>query len=238
VKIVTIHFEEDYNDFSNLLKVWEYSARLHHPDAEVVVLTVPRPEEVSRKCDPFLTFSSSYAFLEMARWALTQNDEIIMTDADLMFTGDCSPAFKEDFTLGVTVRKARGWLNAGVLFYRPAGRGILKSIIRMTETIVSNPELFVEHVSECLGGDQTAITLHALNDNSIKRFSCSEYNLEQNSWEWFSENTKIVHMKSNLWDMVQGLEPRRPVPEDHVTHRIFEIWKGYLREAGCDEGSE
>lgn len=229
--ICTVHFQNDKEDFSNLLKVWEYSARLHNPDADVRVLTVPEPEDIPRECDKYLTYSSAYAFLQMAKWAMKKNDKIIMTDADVMFTGNCGSIFKEDFDVAVTVRPARSWVNAGVLFMKAEGKAILQEIIDLTEKIIADPISYVDVLPQYLGADQTAITLLSLS-HGLKRIPCHIWNLEQRTWNWFSEDTKIVHMKSNLWDLVQQVPPRIPVPEDHVTYRIFELWKSYLLRAG------
>jgi len=237
VKICTIHFDEDRPYFEKLLKVWEHSARLHNPKADIHILKVPKPKTVKRKSDEFLLYSSSYAAIRMAEWALKQNEPVIMTDADVMFLGDCSSAFGSPFDLGVTIRFARAWVNAGVVFYQPtqSGKEKLKEFISLTNEILAFPELYVEEIHKYLGGDQTAFTLLAKKYSSIKRFLCSEWNLEQNTWQYFSDKTKIVHVKCDLLDLINGAPPRSGVGEDSPVYALYEIWKSYYKEAYPDD---
>lgn len=230
--ICTVIFDKnkDEDAFSRLIKVWEYTARLYNPNATIKIVRVPAPEPKQRKCDQFLTYTSSYAVIKMAEWVIEQDDNIIMTDADVMFTGNCESVFNEKYDIGVTVRFARGWINAGVMFYQPSGKERLQEMIDLTKNIVDNPELYIEHINKYLGGDQTALTLLTMKYN-FKRFLCSEWNLEQNSWDYFSRNTKIVHIKSNLFDLVNGVKPRINVPSWHNSYYIYERWLNYYFEA-------
>jgi len=230
--IVAITFTKNISDFDNLLKVWEYTAKKYMPDAKVKLLKIPPPEKKKRPCDPYMAYTSSYAFMEMVKWVLKQNENCIITDADIMFTGNCEEVFNKEFDIAVTVRDAPCWINAGVVFYKPTqeGKRLLQEVFTLTLEMARRPYRHLEALKRFLGADQAALALLTEKYNLLK-LPCEIWNNEQHSIDRFSEETKIVHMKSSLWDLVHNEPLRIEYPEDHVIFKVFDLWKENLKEA-------
>ena len=228
--VVTVNFDKNISDFDNMIKVWKRTARKYMPDANIKVLEIPAPEKIKRQCDKYMAYSSTYAFVEMAKWVLDQNDDAIITDADTMFLGDCSSVFENEFDIACTIREGRCFVNAGVLFYRNTekGRLLLNKIISMSESIYKNPDMFKNILKRYLGADQAAVSIMA-KQNKILKLPCEIWNSEQHSWDKFSRETKIVHMKSSLWDLAHKEKTRSEYEKDHNVYKIFEIWKSFLK---------
>jgi hypothetical protein len=234
MKLCTVVFDSNKADFSKLVKVWKHTASKYIPNADAVVLTVPAPENIERPCDRYMSYASSYAFLKKAEYAIAQNDNVIFTDADIMFTGDCKNVFKLPFDIAITTRPARTWINGGVVLYKPTGKDKLQEVIVLMNQIINNVALYREGLIKYLGADQLALAMLSRKRNFL-RLPCAEYNLEQHTWDQYSERTKIVHMKSNLWDLVQGDTPRIEVDKNHITYTIYKRWLEELKEATVDE---
>jgi lipopolysaccharide biosynthesis glycosyltransferase len=229
--LATITFTENERDFDDMIKVWEKSAAYYMSDAKRVVLKVAPPKDKKRSCDKYMRYSSTYAYIQMASWALKQDDDLILTDCDIMFTGDCKEVFDQKFNFACTVRDASCWVNAGVIFIKNnrKGKKLLRDSIQLSKEIYRRPGKFSEELIQFLGADQAAIALLAKEDK-IKKLPCAEWNCEQHSWDKFSRKTKIVHMKSSLWDLAHGELMRSSYDEDHNIYQIFKIWKGFLED--------
>ena len=229
MKLVTITFTENERNFDSLIEVWKKSAAYYMPDVEAVVLKIGPPENKKRACDKYMRYSSTYAFLKMALWALKQKDDLILMDCDTFFTGPCQSAFQEGFDLAGTVRDAPCWLNGGVVFVRNSfqGKALLNEVIQLIYMICRRPERFEKELKHFLGADQAALAM-LVEEGSIAKLPCEVWNCEQHSWDKFSEDTRIVHMKSSLWDLVQGDEMRSKYEEGHNIFKIFDLWKIFL----------
>ncbi len=229
--LATIIFTENERNFDDMVKVWERSAEYYMPSARRVVLKVSPPLYKKRACDKYMRFSSTYAYMLLASWGRKQNDDLILTDCDIMFTGDCSKVFEEKFNFACTVRDASCWVNAGVVFVKnnAKGRELLRESIQRAKDLYRRPERFKESLVKFLGADQAAIALMA-EEGKVVKLPCEVWNCEQHSWDKFSDKTKIVHMKSSLWDLAQGDEMRSSYEEDHNIFKIFKIWKNFLED--------
>lgn len=231
--IATVCFQQDNAfDFVNMLKVWEYTARKHNKGAKIKILRITPPEKKERESDALMPYNPTYAFLELAKWVLQQDEECILTDADIMFTGDCKEVFYLDFDIAGTVRPADCWLNAGVLFYKPTERGkkLLREIITLTEIIADAPLTYSDYLKKYLGADQAAIAV-IVEKEGLLQLPCEIWNSEQHSWSKFSEATKIVHLKSSLGQLVRGEPMGSEYEKGHKIYDLYNLFQYYLKRA-------
>lgn len=225
MKLVTLVYNKPDNIFDDLLKVWHASAEKHMPGLERIVLRPPAPNTPNRIVD------CAWAFLRVAEWVLElePQEEIIVTDADIMFTGDCRDVFEQDFDLACTVREHRCYVNTGVWFYKPSGAFPLWAWKETCEVMLMHPKPYQKELDRYLTADQAALveTLDDFRDR-ILQLPCAQYNCEQTTWDQFGPDTRIVHVKSSLRDLCEDKPMRKKYPKGHPIFKLHKIWRKYF----------
>jgi len=213
--IVTSHF--DRGDYGDLLTVMRRSAAATMGIIPVVLPVVaPKKKDINADCIA--------AFLPVAQYVIDAGVPAICSDADMMFTGNMTEVFDMDFDFAYTVRDTRDYVNAGMWFYRPTDAG--RRFVKLWRQCVMNPSK--EHRKKYGPAEQGAL-VQAIEMNTeakLLALPCRVWNSTQYEWESFGPDTKAVHIKSELRDLVRGKEVRKPIYEHH--HKLAEMWRAYL----------
>jgi hypothetical protein len=213
--LITSHF--DRGDYGDLLTVMKRSAVMEMGiDPIVIPVVAPDVKEINADC--------SASFLALAQYVIDAGVPAICSDADMMFTGDMSDVWQYDFDVAYTVRDTKDYVNSGMWFYRPTDAG--RRFVKLWMECVRKPSK--SHRRTYGPGDQGAL-VHAIEMNTeakLLALPCRVWNSTQYEWESFGPDTKAVHIKSELRDLVRGKDVRKPIYEHH--HKLAEMWRAYL----------
>ena len=228
MKLVTFIFNRPTRNYSYLLTVWRASAAKHMPHIPQEVVWLDEPKASKRDDESQRHYDMCYAFLKAAEWVLAQKGDVIVTDVDLMFTGDMSEAFKMSFDVAVTKRGYRHPFNSGVWFFRDnkKARAFVQSWIEFTHDILKSKRL-VRWARKKHGGiDQGSLAL-AVDScrDTVAILPCRKWNAEQSSWKDIDDGVRCIHIKSAMRKYCLG--QRDDEPPEHIA-RWVDMWKGYL----------
>lgn len=229
MKLLTTVFPADHGaeDLERLVAVLEHSVRRNSP---ATPLTVHR-EQANTGGDSRGRWLANVA--ECSRrtriWreavdALPDGEVLGLIDADTCVLGDLSEIELRAFDLAYTVRPnwARYPLNGGVVFVR--GGELARRFFR--DWVEMDAELQKGNVHELLDAygsiDQAALS-HLVNFSTQKAhviaLPCAVWNCEDSTWEQFSEQTKILHIKGTLRRCCLGHREAGPTYE-----RVWSAW--------------
>lgn len=227
MRLVTFIFNRSNRDYRQLLKVWEASAEKHMPDVPRTVIWLDEPPKVKGDEETQRHYDMCYAFLKAAEWVLQQNEDVIVTDVDLMFTGDMADAFSQSFDIAVTKRNYRHPFNSGVWYFRnnKKARLFVQSWIGFTKDILKCKRLIRWARKKHGGIDQGSLAL-AVDScrDTVAILPCRKWNAEQSSWADIDKDVRCIHIKSAMRKYC--LEQRADEPPEHIA-RWVDMWKGY-----------
>lgn len=221
--IVTVFFDRKkrYNKF---LKVFKRSAKKHMPNEKITTLNMQMPPNIDHKRD------TAYAFIKAAEYAINSNNRLVITDVDLMFTGNILKAWNYNFDIAVTVRDDPKY-NTGVWFYRPTAnsKSFVKEWIQETKRLMNDYDKEYDFIHSNGGLDQASLcsTINKNKNAIIKELPCVEWNACQHEWKDVNKNTKVVHVKSKLRLVAVN---NKDIPEDmEYLKPLAKKWRRYLR---------
>lgn len=243
--LVTFIFNRPSRDYERLLLVWEKSAQKYMPDVPRVIVRLKPPRVDYRLSD------ITHAFIAATDYAIAANEDCIITDVDVMFRGDMTTLFEEDFDVAITERKWVRPLSSGVWYCKNTPKA--KEFIELwrSETIRLDSLLGHKTKEEKVmqkkhGGLDQASLASALEKNEntkILRIPCAIYNAEQSCWSNMRADCKCVHIASKLRDRCLDIKKKKKqskksrfTKERHRKAQLREIalrplvkeWKSYL----------
>lgn len=198
MKIVTAFFDST-GQYKRLLNVFKLSAKKYMPKIDIEVIPIVPPEKSNHHFDTY------YGFMPAAKYAYVSHHSLAIADCDLMFNGSITDVWEYEFDLAFTVRDKPKY-NTGLWFCRATKKAklFIKDWIDNTNMLI---EYFYENediVNYHYGIDQAslAMTIEMHDDVKIKELPCQIWNAEQTNWRLVDHNTKVIHIKSGLRDLL------------------------------------
>lgn len=223
MKIITVFFARK-KKYNKLLKVFQRSLKKEMPGSSYEIVRIKKPENIDHKRD------TAYAFLAACEYALKSKEVLAICDTDLLFTGDIRTVEEKTFDIAITTRNSIKY-NTGLWFFKPTkkARLFLKRWMKNTKLIMDNFCRFEDFSWQHGGIDQASLYLTIQKNNYAKilELPCKTWNATQSEWKFIDENTKVIHIKSQLRGFCVG---------DHDIDEkfnylipIIEKWRSYLK---------
>ena len=210
MKIVAVEFnyagETKYSILSQVLKK---SIEKNCPSAEFTLIQIAPPERIIREKRCF--DSNTIKIEKWLEFLETANDDVIFLDCDMIVLQDLKIAFDEDFDIGLTKRKFKVPYNGGAVFIRNNERA--KDFIRtwrdINNKMFNEPSFHLPWRVKYAGMNQAALG-YVLEKSKlpakIKDFPAYLWNCCQEDWKKVNNDTKIIHIKSELRRVVMSGE--------------------------------
>lgn len=145
-----------------------------------------------------------FAFMAKTKAALKYVDPVCVSDNDIMFRQSVEDVWEFDFDIAVTTRDHKCGLNSGVFFSRstPAAKDFITAWLAHTREIAIRFDH--DHISKHAGIDQAALfqTLEENKTAKILFLPCLIWNAEQTCWKNITPETRVIHIKSGLRDII------------------------------------
>jgi hypothetical protein len=231
--IVTSFFTRE-PQYYRLLKIFYNTAREKMPSAKIdVVQFIPATygycnnDEINHHWDTY------YAFMTKISHAIEINDNILMSDSDIMFMKSVSGIWAKDFDIAITTRDHKCKYNTGICFIKPTRQAkiFLKLWKQHTKEIAKRFDL--KEINQWMGIDQAALykTLHEKLSIKILELPCRIWNAEQKSYKKINNDTKVFHVKCGFRDIFFN---KRPMTQRYEFLKpILERMK-YYENIKCD----
>jgi len=225
--LITSCFETQRGYYGDLLKVFKYSAGLHMPDVNIIVIDKQPEIDMSRGN----TYGAMTARLN--QWADiigSIKGDIILADVDMVFLDDITEVFDNyKFDVAYTSRKSKFKpINGGIVFIRDGAQKFVKLWAAVNNKMHFNPILHNKWRKKYKGMNQPA--LGYLIENSKKHkykmfaLPCKIYNACDQEWKSIDEKTKVIHLKRALRKALDG-EPIKGA------EKALEIWRDFESRA-------
>jgi len=227
--LITSCFETQRGYYGDLLKVFKYSAGLHMPDVNIIVIDKQPEIDMSRGN----TYGAMTARLN--QWAEViggVKGNIILADVDMVFLDDVTHVFHEyEFDVAYTSRKSKFKpINGGIIFIRDGAQDFIKIWAVINNKMHSDPLFHNQWRKKYKGMNQPALGYLIEKPHKhkfkMKALPCSVYNACDQEWKRIDGNTKVIHLKKALRKALDG-EPIKGA------EKALEIWKKYEEEY-CD----
>lgn len=225
--IITASFPTARGEYDDFWKVFNYSAKKHMPDAEIICLREVPEVDKSRGN----TYAAMSARLYMWADAVKNvSGNIILADVDIVFTGNMFSVFNEyKFDLAYTKRNSK-WkpINGGIIFLRDNAKSFIDLWARVNNKMYKNKELHNKWRKKYKGMNQPALGYliehpkkHGMNLLSLP---CLKYNACDQEWAHITPETKAIHLKRALRKFKEGAKIPRGA------EKAITIWKQYAKE--------
>jgi hypothetical protein len=151
-------------------------------------------------------FDTAHAFIQAAKRVKNFSGNWAVCDLDLMFINSIEDIWEKPFDIAITTRKTIKY-NTGIWFIRDNERAkdFLHKWIVNTEILVdmvkSGNEEIKPYIHENGGIDQASLDMtinHEISKAKVFELDSTIWNACQHEWEHVTEETKIIHIKSNL----------------------------------------
>ena len=195
-------------EYKDLRKIFFMSAQKAMPGAKVHF--IQRPAIGRNKPDHHL--DTYLGFKLAAEYVLHLNKPCAICDVDLMFRKSIADIWDRDFDIAVTTRDHHAKYNTGLWFFRPTeeARFFVKRWIELTEKFALNMESSSQGLKKWAGLDQYSLACTAAADKHVNliELPCQEWNAEQTCWDKITEQTRVIHLKSQLRNELFGRDQR------------------------------
>lgn len=225
--------------YRRMAKVLAFTAELHSPSTPLIVHEVNSGDEDIHATGKF----RKACYIDNGRKTKHHCDivqeapdgELIgLLDADMMVLGDLSEVEQLDFDLAYTVRPdgSRYAFNSGTVFVRTSERmrDFYKLWYEKALQFLSCEKLHAEWRPLYGGINQCALAWMLDNHAEglkTQKLPCEIWNCENESWQYFSEETKVVHLVGDLRRRLMRLERSKTA----TIEQLAKMWSGYDRTA-------
>ncbi len=206
MKIISAYFHR-HDNYAKLLNVFMRSAERTMPGVKVEVVNIEVPMKKysgERKFDHHM--DTYFGFMAKTERALREEGPVCVSDNDIIFLQSVEDVFRNDFDIAVTTREHKCHLNTGVFFSRgtPAAKMFIERWLEHTREIAT--QFDEDRISRHAGIDQAALFQTLEDDLPVKVIflPCIIWNAEQTCWKHLTPETRVVHIKSGLRDIVFG----------------------------------
>lgn len=204
IKIVTVQYD---NTFKKLFSVYKKSIELNIPDAELIDIHVPFPENtMGRNC---FCHHNHAKLLKWVEYMETCQDNVIFTDADMLALRDPVEIWDADFDICYTERTHTNTsrkipLNGGVVFVKPTekAREFLRLWAQIDGQMYNDAEFHAKYIRKYVGMNQASlgylIEHPELYTAKLLPVHTRKYNAVECDWRYIDNTTAFVHIKSSL----------------------------------------
>lgn len=231
--ILVTHLFPDQEEYQKLLCVFKESAFQTMSGVNIKIVETERPvltEEQTTNHREVHHYYTSQAFIDLANVVLDLNEEVAVCDVDLMFLRSVNDFWAKypHADMAFTRREYKHPLNTGIWFYRPTknSKRFVKKWIQYTKDLTRN---FAKGKRKLInldsGIDQASLRLTMETCPKISRrwLPCVEWNATQSEWHHITPDTRVIHVKSLLRDVIMG---RKELPESReYLQPIVDKWK-------------
>ena len=187
--------------YRKLLNICYNSAKEKMPNTEFHILSIVLPRYgycrdkiVNHDWDTY------YAFMAKISHAIELNDNILMADSDIIFTGSVNSVWQKDFDIAITTRNHKCKYNTGIVFIKPTreAKQFLRVWKQHTREIAKRYN--IREFRQWMGIDQASLhkTIQEKIPVKLIELPCHIWNAEQTSWKDITKETKVIHIKSGL----------------------------------------
>lgn len=217
MKILTVQFDPGKsNYYKRLYDVFKVSVEKNIPEANFVNIKIPCPDRVTSVAKNF-TYNTEklniwYDFVK------NTDDDVILTDCDMLCTGNPENIFLTNFDIGITFKTCeikKSPMNGGIVFVKNTEKA--KNFIELWRDV--NAQMYkdrhfhIEWQNKYLGMNQAAFgyIYEVLKpDVTMLELPTIKYNAVDCDWKNVNEETYFIHIKSELRRMVlMNMEPDR-----------------------------
>ena len=232
MKVVTGIFNSSNPKYGKLFKIFLYSLK-KNTNVEVVVyhadLSSSYMQEIEKKVGGIefipiefklvegIEKASQKVFLWQQIIELQKENDIVITDCDLLVVNDFKDVFNNDFEVGHTVKDFEDLfhVNGGLIFLKDIEKGkmFFREWCNMVKSILTNKAEAKKAMDLHGGADQAAIYYifgkmkpyanTIVKDINMTALPSSIYNLHKR-WEDFNDRTKIIHYKGDWISMLNS----------------------------------
>lgn len=201
MEIHTVYFDgtgHTRSDFAKLRDVFIASCRQHMPDIRLVVHNLP----------PCGTYPRSYGMAsnthKLAKWVeITEeaDNDIVLCDCDIMFSGRVDDAFDEPFDVGYTSRTGPYPFNNGVMFVRNTddAKEVMRRWLNVNNAMYKNPPFHFQYREKYAGMNQAAWGYMLECDDLPGVVKAIDPKFNACDREWLSlDDIRVYHIKSEL----------------------------------------
>lgn len=202
--IIIAAYMEERSEYRDLRKIFERSAAAVMPDIEIDIVEIPAVNRKGLNHD----VDTSICFRKSAERVIERGEPAAVCDIDLLFRKRIDDVFEQKFDIAITIRPMKEKYNTGLWFYNPssAAREFVFNWLLKTEKITDNFRDNLEGVKRYAGIDQYALakTVWENQHARIITLPCQEWNAEQSAWKFVNEETRVLHLKSQLRNELFG----------------------------------
>lgn len=229
MKIISVAFKssKDHTDYLKLNKVFLASTQYYNPEAIVDTYEINTTAKDNKK-----KWSYTANTHKLDKWVeIIENadDNLILSDSDMLCRGDLSPGFEKEFDIAYTDKKTKRRLpfNGGVIFIRPTEKA-LKFVKKWREV---NRQMYVnssfhKRYNNIYGGINQASFGYMLEQKrdiaKLETLPCEIYNNVDIYWNTALQKAKMIHIKGLLRKLVLA-------DGNNTTRRIGNS-RSYLKE--------
>jgi len=202
-------------DYHRLIEVFEYSLHHHVPDADIRARIIEPPDHRGAVKIPFLSNTYKLAFWVAAvEEAYLDGENLILSDSDMLCTGNPEPVFEREFDIAYTVRDDHTNipLNGGVVYVKPteAARRFMQEWLKIDERMYEDWNFHQPWRIKYAGQNQASFGY--LLENPVEGVTLLElptriYNAVNTDWHRIGSDTVFIHIKSQLRKAVLRGEP-------------------------------
>lgn len=216
MKIITVHFNYDTygNKYDRLLSVFLRSAEHHIPHIPIEVIRIPEPTLGKRR---HRGLTANTVKLRLQEEALKKSEgNVMLMDCDMMFLGDPSDAFEQDFDIGYIKRRDRLIpINGGMIFVKVNERSLefFEKYREVNDNMYEIPEFHQKYRGKYHGMNQSAFGYMLEKyegDAKVLDFPAEIYDSCDDTWHTAMDKAKAVHIKGKLRRLVfDNGQPKR-----------------------------
>jgi len=226
MKIATAFFARK-SKYSKLLKVFKNSVKETMPEIKLKIIKMDKPKNIDHKRD------TAYSFLAAAEYAIDHGSGLLaIADCDLMFLKSIESIKHEKFDIAITVRNKMKF-NTGLWFMRPTARAkdFVKYWIEKTKILMNDFCRYEDFCWKHGGIDQASLflTIEKFKKINILELPCQEWNATQSEWRNVNEDTRVIHIKSQLRGFC--CDPDKMIEMDEKWNYLLPLikkWRDYL----------
>lgn len=220
-----------YGDsYREMADVWYKSAKANTTESDTVLCVESCPDKAAfRRVSNHVCGNTHKLrlWIKECERAIDRQENLVLMDADTFICNEINSAFDEDFDIGLTFRKYKIPFNAGVVFFKPTDKAMkfMNAWYSENMRLLNRRTEFSVGIKKYGGVNQASLANVLRNPaRQYKKFDCATWNCEQSSWNTFSDDTRVVHVKSELRSHIFG-NVRHKRPE---FDRMKMIYDSYL----------